>query len=113
MPGIADAELLLMFSALTGMSPDGAIPAYLRVDANLFFTNLAVFRGMLLSAAALAPAAAPLLMVAPTTSASGLPSVSPPLDFVLVSGKHKTAHHHQTTQFPIPPGFHPGASSAC
>ena len=48
MPGIADAKLLPMFSALTGMSPDCAIPAYLRVDANLFFTNIAVFRGMLL-----------------------------------------------------------------
>jgi hypothetical protein len=100
MPGIADAELLPKFSALTGMSPDCPIPAYLRTDANLFFTNMAVFRGAVVPAAATAPVLASLPVVAPTASPLVAPTASPSapamitpsLDFMKVHWKHKTTH---------------------
>ena len=102
MPGIADGELLPKFSALTGMHPDGPIPVYLHKDAHLFFTNLAVFLGAVVPAAAAAPVVAPLPLVpavatapvaALVAAAAILPSVSPPLDFMKVSQKHETTQH--------------------
>jgi hypothetical protein len=124
MPGFADAGLLSKFTGLTCMSPDSPIPAYLRLDANLFFANMAVFRGTLLPkvGSALLPSVAPTIsagVVAPTISAglaplppvAPTPSVLPPLEFMKVSGKHKTANHHHTTQSPSQLGFHPEASS--
>jgi hypothetical protein len=64
----AEDQLLSQFQVLTGMHPDCPIPAYMRLDANLFFTNFVSFRGAwpLLAGSASAAEVAP--SVAPTAS---------------------------------------------
>jgi hypothetical protein len=99
MSSFAESELLPKFTALTGMHPDCPIPAYMRADANLFFTNFVSFRGAwpLLSGLALTPNSLPSVaptavpgQLASTSSAvqpashTGSQLVSPPLEFMKV-----------------------------
>lgn len=112
MPSIAEAELLPKFTALTGMHPDCPIPAYLRLDANLFFTNFLPFRGTWPLTAGLArlpdgltsgapPAAAGQLATTSTAvesaSNAGSQLVSPVLEFlkVLLGIQTKSQHIEQ------------------
>ncbi len=69
MPNYADADLLLKFTTLTGMHPDCPIPAYMRADANLFFTNFISFRGAWPHMAGLAQDLDSSASVAPTAAA--------------------------------------------
>jgi hypothetical protein len=95
MPKFAEADLLPKFTALTGMHPDCPIPGYLRMDADLFFTNFFAFRGdwssLVGSASSVAPtvAAGSASSVAqtPTVELASNPSsqlVSPPQEFMKV-----------------------------
>jgi hypothetical protein len=80
MPSFAEAELLPKFTALTGMHPDCPIPAYMRLDANLFFTNFFSFRGAwpLMAGLARLPGSSP--SVAPTTAGGQLATMSTALE---------------------------------
>lgn len=67
MPAMVEADLLPQFTALTNMQPNMPIPAYLRLDANLFFHNIACFR-----VPETAPSPAVQASVAPVPAASAL-----------------------------------------
>jgi hypothetical protein len=102
MASFAENDLLSHFTTLTGMHPDCPIPAYIRLDANLFFTNFIAFRGVWPLAAGPAPASEksstlasekssslagqpPSTTTAPEpASSTGSQLVSPPLQFMKV-----------------------------
>ena len=74
--GMAESSLLATFLELTGLRGDLPIPAYLRLDAKLFFTNFSVFRRTTGTTGAVPASAAIAGSVAPDVAASAGPAIA-------------------------------------